>query len=159
TQSVTFTATVSAGTGFSGTPTGTVTFTIDNVPQGSPVPLNGANQATLTISTLTGGSHTISATYNGDPAFAASTSAPLNQVVTPAATTTTIISSLNPSIVGNPVTFTATVTSAVGTPVGNVTFVIDGTNQTPPVNLDANGKATLTTSSLTASNHSVSVNY
>jgi hypothetical protein len=82
-QQVTFTAFVSPASG-SGTPTGTVTFTIDGKSQ-TPVSLrdvNGRDQAVLSLSTLSAGKHTISATYNGDPAFAASTaSSPLVQTV------------------------------------------------------------------------------
>src|SRR5262249_28030290 len=41
------------------------------------------------------------------------------------ATTTTLSSSANPSVVGSPVTFTALVTSGSDTPTGSVQFVID----------------------------------
>ena len=64
-SSVTFTATVTtAGTN---TPTGTVDFFAD----GNPIPigsgtLNGSGVATLTINTLTPGTHAITAVYNGD---------------------------------------------------------------------------------------------
>jgi hypothetical protein len=72
-QPVTFTATVSAGPPGTGTPTGTVAFLIDSNPVGSPVLLDGAGMATLTISTLAGGSHTITAIYSGDVNFTPST--------------------------------------------------------------------------------------
>jgi hypothetical protein len=82
-QQVTFTAFVSPASG-SGTPTGTVTFTIDGKAQ-TPASLrdvNGRDQAVLSTSTLSAGKHTISATYNGDPAFTASAaSSPLVQTV------------------------------------------------------------------------------
>jgi len=42
--------------------------------------------------------------------------------VNQAATATTVTSSLNPSTFGQSVTFTATVSSAGGTPTGTVTF-------------------------------------
>jgi hypothetical protein len=80
---VTFTAFVSPKSG-SGTPTGTVTFTIDDKSQTtvSVRDVNGRDQAILSISTLSAGNHTISATYNGDPAFAASAAAsPLVETV------------------------------------------------------------------------------
>ena len=60
-QLVTYTATVTAGA------TGTVTFTVDGVSQ-STVPLNGS-QAHFSISNLTPGSHSISASYGGDATF------------------------------------------------------------------------------------------
>ena len=72
-QPVTFTAIVSPGAA-AGTPTGTVTFTIDGTPQ-APVPLHvvkGSDQASVSIASLTKGTHTISAAYSGDAKFAGS---------------------------------------------------------------------------------------
>jgi hypothetical protein len=74
-QSVTFTATV---TGMS--PTGTVTFKDGGTVLGTST-LNASGQATLTISTLSVGSHPITATYNGDANNPTVTSAVLTQVV------------------------------------------------------------------------------
>jgi uncharacterized repeat protein (TIGR01451 family) len=74
---VTFTATVTAGA------TGTVTF-FDGATALGTVPLAGGT-ATFTTSSLTIGTHSITATYNGDAIFSASTSAALLQsVATPA---------------------------------------------------------------------------
>ncbi|MDH2343217.1 IPT/TIG domain-containing protein [Bradyrhizobium sp. SSUT77] len=75
-QSVTFTATVSSP---GGTPTGTVTFNDGGTPIGTSTLSAGA--ATFATTTLTVGNHTITATYNGSPAFNASTSPSLNQSV------------------------------------------------------------------------------
>jgi hypothetical protein len=74
-QSVTFTATV---TGVS--PTGTVTFK-DGVTVLGTGTLNGSGQATFTTSSLSVGSHSITAVYSGDVNNAAATSAVLTQVV------------------------------------------------------------------------------
>ena len=66
-QVVSLTAVVSPGAA-AGTPTGTVTFTIDGVSQ-SPVGsrlVNGSDQATLSIGIPGEGTHTISAAYSGD---------------------------------------------------------------------------------------------
>jgi len=78
-QTVTFTATVTGGA----TPTGTVTFSDGStVLGGGPVGLNGSGQASLSMSSLSAGDHSISATYSGDPTHAGSTtSTPLAQVV------------------------------------------------------------------------------
>src|SRR5579875_1245139 len=66
-------------------------------------------------------------------------------------TATTLTSSLNPSSYGQPVTFTAHVTSANGIPTGSVSFSEGGTPLgTAPV--DTNGNASLTTSNLKANN-------
>ncbi len=72
-QSVTFTATVSAGA------TGNVSF-YDGATLLATVPLSGT-QAALTRSALVAGSHGITATYNGDATHAASSSPLLTQVV------------------------------------------------------------------------------
>ena len=74
----------------------------------------------------------------------------MNQVVNPPPTTTALASSLNPSVLGQPVTLTATVTAVApgaGTPAGTVTFY-DGATVLGTGTLDAAGVATLTTSAL-----------
>src|SRR5205814_10249302 len=71
---------------------------------------------------------------------------------------TTLISSLNPSALGQAVTFTATVTSsATGTPTGTVTFQ-DGASALGTGTLSG-GTATFTTSGLTAGTHSITAIY
>ncbi|MGD9924929.1 MAG: Ig-like domain-containing protein, partial [Pseudorhodoplanes sp.] len=112
-QAVTFTATV---TGLS--PTGSVTFRDGATVLGT-VALSGG-QANLSTSALAAGSHSITAEYGGDANNAGSTSAPLNQQVNQAGSGVSLASSVNPSIVGQAVTFTATVTGA--SPTGSVTF-------------------------------------
>ena len=86
-QSVTFTATVTAG----GSPvtTGSVTFT-DGAQALGTVNLNAAGQASLSTSTLSVGPHTISARFNGSGTLAVS-SASLTQTVNLAPTTTTAV--------------------------------------------------------------------
>ena len=81
-------------------------------------------------------------------------------VLTDQASTTTIASSLNPSVVGQAVVFTAAVAASSpggGIPTGTVTFTIDGTAQAP-VALSS-GVATFTSSSLALGMHSVSAAY
>lgn len=77
---VTMTATVVAVAPGAGTPTGTVSFFDGAVLLGTTA-LDGAGQATLSTNTLTAGAHSITATYNGAPDFAGSTSPALIQVV------------------------------------------------------------------------------
>jgi hypothetical protein len=85
-QTVTFTATVRPTSG-SGVPTGTVTFKDGGTPIGSGA-LTAAGIATFTTSTLTPGSHSITAVYGGDTNFTGSTSAPLiEQIGAPADST------------------------------------------------------------------------
>jgi hypothetical protein len=116
---VTFTATITPQYG--GQATGTVTFKDGGTMLGS-TGVSG-NAASLTISGLAIGTHSITATYSGDPNFTGSTSTPYVQVVTKATTTTTLASSVNPSVQGKPVTFTAEVSSLAGTPTGKIQFL------------------------------------
>jgi hypothetical protein len=150
-QSVTFTATVSSGLG---TPTGTVTFTDGASPLGTSTLVNG--QASFSTASLALGSHSITAAYGGDANFQTSTSSMLTQVVL-AGTTTGLVSSVNPSLPSQPVTFTATVTGSGGTPSGTVTFK-DGANTLGTGTL-ASGQAGFSTSSLALGSHSITAVY
>ncbi len=81
TEAVTFTATVQ---GASGSPTGTVTFTVDgaNLCAAVPLqPLTNAGFATCATSSLSIGSYTIVATYSGDSFYLPSMSMPLTEMV------------------------------------------------------------------------------
>ena len=156
-KSVTFTATVIPVEPGAGTPTGTVTFTIDGTTQAPSTVDSGV--ATLTVSSLAGGDHTVTAAYSGDSNDTASTSGALTQAVQ-AATTTTMKASANLSVFGQAVTFTVSVkpvAPGTGTPTGTVTFTIEGTAQTP-VSL-ASGKATLKTNALSVGTHTVTAAY
>jgi hypothetical protein len=69
-----------------------------------------------------------------------------------AATTTTLASSLNPSLFNQAVTLTATVTSETGTPSGMVTFM-DGQTVLAAVPTQSGGAAAYTTHTLSAGAH------
>jgi hypothetical protein len=151
-QPVTLTVTVtSAGP----TPTGTVTFKNGSTSMGSATLVAGV--AKVTKSTLPAGTLAITVTYNGDTANNKSTSPTLSQVVSQATTTTTVTSTPNPSVVGQNVTFKATVKSPTVVPVGTVTFTA-GTTTLGTVSL-AGGKASLTTSALPAGKTTVTATY
>jgi hypothetical protein len=80
-QAVTFTATVTVQPGFyKGMPTGTVSF-YDGTANIGNSNLNNSGVAALMTSSLSVGTHSITATYNGDSNCAASTSPVLYQVV------------------------------------------------------------------------------
>jgi len=153
-QSVTLTATVTAS---SGTPTGTVTFKNGTATLGT-VTLSGG-VAKYTTTKLTGGTHSLTAIYNGSATFLSSTSTAVSQVVKKATTTTAVVSSQNPSTVGQSVTFTATVTPEFSgtTATGSVTFY-DGTVKLGSVTLSA-GAAKYTTSTLTKGTHTIKGTY
>jgi hypothetical protein len=114
--------------------------------------------ATLSISTHGVGTKSVTAAYGGDSKFGYSTSNTVKQVVNKATTTTALASSQNPSNVGQPVTFTASVTPEFGgTPTGKVTFY-DGTTLLKTVYLSGE-VAKYATSTLTAGSHSITATY
>jgi len=118
-QPLTYTATVSSQSGV--TAIGTVTFNVSlNKPVVVPV-VNG--QAIYMIAYKLAGMRTVTASYSGDAGHLTSTSAMLNQTISPQGTTTALTASLNPSAVGQLVTYTATVTGQNGVmPTGTVSF-------------------------------------
>jgi hypothetical protein len=156
-QAVTFTATVTSTT--AGTLTGTVAFFdgATNIGSGT----LSAGHATFSTSALSAGAHSITAAYQGDATFAASTSTVLTQTVNnpaKAVSITSVASSLNPSAAGQLVTFTATVTSTTaGTLTGSVAF-LDGATNIGTSALSA-GHATFSTSALSNGAHSITAAY
>jgi hypothetical protein len=157
-QPVTFTATVAATPPNSGTPTGTVTFK-DGSTTLAAATLSGGT-ARFTTSSLAPGSHPITVVYSGDGSLAPSSSTALGQTVGRDGTTTTVTSSVNPSVFGQAVTFTATVKAAApgsGTPSGTVTFK-DGATVLGTASL-AGGKASLATNGLSIGSQSITVVY
>jgi hypothetical protein len=152
-QPVTFTATVTVT---SGTPTGTVTFKNGTATLGTGS--LSAGTAAFTTTKLTLGTHSITAVYSGDTNFAGSSSPALSQAVNQASSTTFVVSSVNPSALGQTVIFTATVKPAnSGTPTGTVTFN-DGTAVLGTGKLSG-GKAKLSTSALALGSHSITAAY
>ncbi len=90
-------------------PTGTVTFSDQNGVLGT-VATSGSgsgSSATLTLSTLSLGSHTVTATYNGDATFIEDTSDPETVNVAAASTSTTLTITPTTTAYQTPVTFRA----------------------------------------------------
>ena len=106
----------------------------------------------MKTSSLPAGASTLTATYNGDAVYLASTSAGITHTVTTGTTTTTLTATPNPSTFGVPVTFTAiVVSSSGGIPTGTVDFVEGSTTLGSGI-LDGTGRATFTTSTLSLKN-------
>ncbi|HEY6446410.1 MAG TPA: Ig-like domain repeat protein [Acidobacteriaceae bacterium] len=157
-SAVIFTATVTPN----GTvaPTSTVTF-YDGTTKIGTGTLAGAGVATFTTSTLTVGTHNISATYGGDTNdFSSTTATTLAQVVTNATSGTTLTASANPVIAGKSVVLTATVTETAGTakPTGTVNFM-NGTALLGTGTLNASGVATYTASGLAVGTYTLTAAY
>jgi hypothetical protein len=144
--SVTLTATVSPSTA-----TGTVQFFDGATVLGASA--LAAGSASFGATSLTQGTHTITAVYSGDANNTTSTSAAASQVVK-AITSMVLISSLNPAVVGQSVVFTATVNSAA---TGTMQF-LDGSTILGTGTVSS-GVATFTTTSLAQGTHSISASY
>ena len=157
-EPLTYTATVTAVGPGSGTPTGTVQFYADGEPLGDAVALSGGT-ATSPVAKLTAGSHQITADYQGDANFAGANDDYTQQVVA-AQTTTVVSSSPNPSVVGQPVTLSATVAPvapSTGTPEGAVQFFVDGDQVAFANVVDGTASTSLTT--LAVGSHAVTAKY
>ncbi len=156
-QSVTLSTTLTAP--LSSLATGTVQWFDGALALGSPVAVVSGSSS-LTISSLGGGSHALTASYSGDSNFSAATSSTLTQVVMPAMPGTggfapvALASSLNPSVYQNSVTFTATVPSGA---TGTITFM-DAATTLGTVPITGNS-ATFSTSTLVANTHSITAVY
>jgi hypothetical protein len=163
-QLVTYTASIGVASPGSGTPTGAFAFT-DNgsTITGCDAVTIGAGSATCTARYPAAGSHPIVAMYSGDGNFATS-SGSLTQSVVAAATTTALGSSMASSVVGEPITLTATVNVTVpgaGTPTGRVAFT-DGSTTVVGCGgqtLDSSAVATCIAAPGTASSHSFTATY
>lgn len=155
-EPVTFTATVTPGAS-PNTLTGTVTFLDGQTVLGTvPITITGnVAKAALTTSSLTAGTHVITAVYSGDVNFNSSTSNSVTHIVNGVITTTTLAVSPNPAFFGQPVTLAAAVSQPTAT--GTVTF-FDGTSPIGTVPL-INGTATLTINSFAIGTHVLTAVY
>ncbi len=151
-QPVTFTA---QPTSAHGQATGTIQFS-DGTTVLSTQSTSTTGTATFSTTLLTVGTHTITATYQPAGNLPAS-SAGLTQVVNGLPSTTALASSANPALVGQPVTFTASVTAQNDTPTGTVTFA-DGGNALATQQL-VTGTATFSTTALGIGSHSITATY
>jgi len=159
-QAVTLTATVALVVPATGTPTGSVRF-MDGAATIGTATLGANGSASIVVSTLATGSHSLTAAYGGAGNFLASTSTAVTQVVNAGDTTTTLTATPNPSRFGQAVTLTATVAAvapAAGVPAGTVTFS-DGAATIGTATLGANGSASIVVSTLAAGSHSLTAAY
>ncbi len=154
---VTLTATVTGPAGSTIVPTGSVDFMVGTTDLGSE-PLNGSGVAKLMTSSLPTGADAITAVYSGDMNYSGSTSASTIVTVALIPTATMLTTSAASANLGVSITFTATVTSALGTPGGTVAFM-NGTTQLGTGTLNASGVATYMTSSLAAGTSSITADY
>ena len=129
-EGLSYIVTVTAVMPAAGTPTGSFAFFdgASTVAGCGAQPLVGGT-ASCNVTYAGVSTHTITAMYSGDPNFIGSTSAVATQTINPASTSTSLASSVNPSVTGQPVTITATVSvnaPGSGAPTGNVSFEDNG---------------------------------
>jgi len=154
--------------------TGTITLTDNTAPlDGGSFKLNSEGHVEDQPIQLTGGMHTLSASYSGDSSY--NPSGPVNDVVTvtKATTTASVVSSAPTVASGTPLTLTATVigpTSSGAGPTGTVVFsanstAISGTPTITSVGFNPNTgapptmTATLTATFTTAGTESITAAY
>ncbi len=157
-QPVTLTASVTSIT--PGTITGTVTFFDGVNPLGAPVTIASGTATYLAVYTASGGSHSFTASFNGDANFSGSTSSVINQTVNKADVVATVSANPNPSYVGQSVTISTIINPIApgsGTPTGSILFSIDG-SPFGPVSMTG-GIASMATSSLTLGLHTITGSY
>jgi hypothetical protein len=128
-------------------------------PLSAPDSPDGTASFTLPSDFVAPASYDFSAVYFGSDEYSASgdypgdtdlseASATIGLQVNAAATSVAVTSSANPSIYGDPLTFTASVGTnlpGLGTPTGDVQFYADGSPLGSPVAVNSSGVATYTT--------------
>ena len=147
-QTVTLTATVSPAAA-----PGSVRFSDGRVTLGTATLTNGI--ATLAVTRLDPGNHSISAAYSGDGNFNPAASSALTLIVNRIPTTTTLTSGDNPVRRHERVTFTARVSPAAAT--GTVRF-LEGSRLLGSASLSG-GTARLTVDFSTEGTHSITADY
>ena len=122
---VTYTAQATPTAPGTGIPTGTIEFLDGGTPIATcaAVAVDGTGTATCTVTYPAAGSHTITATYQGDANYTGSTSAPVVQVVDLIPTTVNASASPDTTVYGQSTTITADVTTGA---TGSVTFTGPG---------------------------------
>jgi len=158
--SVTFTASLTPGTGTTPAPSGSVTFLNADTILGAGTVVS--SKATFTTTALAPGTYNVLAVYDGDSNYSGNFSTPVALTVTATtaiATTTSLTSSATSGVAGTSINFTATVNQASGstTPAGTVTF-LDGTTMLGMGTLTA-GVASFSTSTLAVGTHSITASY
>ena len=124
-------------------PTGTVTF-LDGTSSLGSANLSGGG-AFFTTSSLSAGTHSITASYPGDTNYPSATSAAQTLTVTALPTPAiSLTASTISTTYGSPVTLTSTLTSTSGVPTGTVIFYTGTTSLGTGV-INGNGIATFTT--------------
>lgn len=140
-----------------GIPTGAITFFEDGNQLGSSI-IGSSGTATLPASALVPGVHAFLATYPGQGSFTPATSVKFFVLVDKYPTTLNLVSSINPALLGQSITFTATISAPDNAILGPIALT-DGGTPLATLTPDSNGIATYTTSTLTIGTHGIHAFY
>ncbi len=158
--SFTFTATVSGG---AGTPTGTVTWSVSGPTTVTcpPSTLDGSGDGTCTVSDADAGTYSATATYGGDANYDGGSGSDTSADVGKTTSSTMVGDDAAGVVAGGSFTFTATVSGAIGTPTGSVTWSVSGptTVTCPPSTLDGSGDGACTVSDAKVGTYSATATY
>ncbi len=144
-------------TGATGTPTGSVSFH-DGSTQLGIASLDAKGNASLTLASLTAGTHNLTVSYSGDANFAPSTSAALQQTVQLANPVLTLSTPANSVQVGTAVQFPVTLTSPGITPTGTLSLQ-EGNTTLVTLHLSATSSYTFSTNTLSLGTHTLTSTY
>jgi len=160
------TATVNTSNPGVSQPSGTVTFTLSGLSEGSAAVVQGTpSTAAITIPSLNPGVYLLTGSYSGDSYYAASTTVQAVTITVPKAPTTTVVTPATVTpVVGGSVLVTATVNATnygSAQPSGTVTFLLDGATSVGAGTVVAGfpSTATVTLSGLTAGTHLLTATY
>jgi hypothetical protein len=113
-------------------PSGTVTFTLDGAAAGTvAVQVGSPSTASITLSALSPGTHTLTATYSGDTYYATSIGTASTITVPKSPTTLLVTPATTAPAGGTALVVTATLTATIpgsSLPTGTVIFTLDGTS-------------------------------
>lgn len=152
-QSVTLTVSVTSNSPNIG---GSVSFMDGATVIGSSPVANGG--AVLSTSTLTAGTHTLTAVYSGDTNHGVSTSPAISELIVQSSSVV-LEASANPAVAGANLVFTAKVSGAASAAATGVVTFLDGTALLGTGALDASGTASYATTGLAVGSHSVTASY
>ncbi|WP_157412890.1 Ig-like domain-containing protein [Aeromicrobium sp. Root236] len=147
-------------------PTGTVKFYIDQDAISGDLPVDYAGKVHYELElpvTNPDAHHHVTAVYSGDDNYHTATSNYVDQIVNFGSAKVALSSDLNPSHAGNDVTFSIDVSGNLPTqpyePTGQVQLYVNGSAFNGPVDIDADGKAQITTDDLPVGDNHVTARY
>ncbi len=156
-QLVKFTVGVNAEAPAKATPNGLVELFIDGSSFATGE-LDTSGKAIFSTADISVGAHTITAIYQGNENFQAS-QIQLTQQVDRGPTKTQLTSSENPSLFGQPMTFTVKVTSSAGIPDGMVQLMMNELHYGNPLSLDSNGQTIIILKDLPSGSYNIEAHY